>query len=147
LDSVQLADLLIHVVDASSPDPLGQIRAVEEVLREIGASELPVLMVFNKADRDPKEATRLSGDHEGSLAFSATEGGGADQLLRAMADRLRVADRIARLSIPHSRGDIIAAVHREGEVVTVERDDEVTVMDVVLDEAGRGKFREFEVAR
>ena len=147
LDSVQLADLLIHVVDASSPDPLGQIRAVEEVLREIGASEVPVLMVFNKADRDPKEAARLSGDHEGSLAFSASEGGGVDQLLRAMADRLRVADRIARLSIPHSRGDIIAAVHREGEVVTVERDDEVTVMDVVLDEAGRGKFREFEVAR
>jgi GTP-binding protein HflX len=147
LDSVQLADLLIHVVDASSPDPLAQVRAVDEVLREIGAHEVPVLMVFNKADRNPEEAAALVSDHEGSLALSAHEGEGIDQLLRAMADQLRVADRTATLRIPHSRGDIIAAVHREGEVVSVQRDDEATVMDVVLDEAGRGKFREFEVGR
>jgi len=147
LDSVQLADLLIHVVDASSPDPLSQVRAVDEVLREIGAHEVPVLMVFNKADRNPEEAAALVSDHEGSLALSAHEGEGIDQLLRAMADQLRVADRTATLRIPHSRGDIIAAVHREGEVVSVQRDDEATVMDVVIDEAGRGKFREFEVGR
>jgi len=147
LDSVQLADLLIHVVDASSPDPLAQVRAVDEVLREIGAHEVPVLMVFNKADRNPEEAAALVSDHEGSLALSAHEGEGIDQLLRAMADQLRVADRTATLRIPHSRGDIIAAVHREGEVVSVQRDDEATVMDVVIDEAGRGKFREFEVGR
>jgi GTP-binding protein HflX len=147
LDSVQLADLLIHVVDASSPDPLAQVRAVDEVLREIGAHEVPVLMVFNKADRNPEEAAALVSDHEGSLALSAHEGKGIDQLLRAMADQLRVADRTATLRIPHSRGDIIAAVHREGEVVSVQRDDEATVMDVVIDEAGRGKFREFEVGR
>ncbi len=145
LDSVQLADLLIHVVDASSPDPELQIRAVDEVLREIGANDVPVLMVFNKADRDPEEAAVLVSSHEGSLALSAQAGEGIDVLLRAMADRLRVADRVARLRVPHDRGDIIAAVHREGEVIGVERDDDATVMDVVLDAAGRGKFREFEV--
>ena len=145
LDSVQLADLLIHVVDASSPDPELQIRAVDEVLREIGANDVPVLMVFNKADRDPDEAAVLVSSHEGSLALSAQAGEGIDVLLRTMADRLRVADRVARLRVPHDRGDIIAAVHREGEVIGVERDDDATVMDVVLDAAGRGKFREFEV--
>jgi GTPase len=146
LDSVQLADLLIHVVDASSPDPELQIRAVDEVLREIGANDVPVLMVFNKADRDPEEAAILVANHEGSLALSAQAGEGIEGLLRAMADRLRVADRVARLRVPHDRGDIITAVHREGEVISVERDDDATMMDVVLDSAGRGKFREFEVS-
>ncbi len=144
LDSVRLADLLVHVVDGASADPEGQIAAVRTVLAEIGASDVPELLVVNKLDRSP-EAARLAAKIEGAAAISAISGEGIDLLLRAIGDRLRMADRIVELAIPWARGDVLAAVHREGEVVEQQDGDEEARVHVVLDEAGRARFSEFVV--
>jgi GTP-binding protein HflX len=146
LDSVRLADLLLHVVDASAADPEAQMHAVRLVLEEIGADEVPELIVINKADSDPAAAKELAERHEGSVIVSASVGSGIEDLLRTIGDRLRVQDRMVRLRIPHERGDIAAAAHREGEVVDVSHDEEGSTMTVVLDDAGRAKFKEYEVA-
>ena len=145
LDSVRLADLLVHVVDAAAPDPEGQIEAVRSVLREIGAGDVPELLAVNKADVSPR-AAQLAADAEGAVCISAATGDGLDELLRAIGDRLRVADRIVELAIPWARGDVLAAVHREGEVVEQEDGDEGARVHVVLDEAGRSHFSEFVVS-
>jgi GTP-binding protein HflX len=145
LDSVRLADLLIHVVDASASEPQEQFDAVRTVLDEIGASAVPELVVINKADLEPLEAQMLELHHPGSVVISAASGEGIDQLLAVIGDRLRTQDRVVQLRIPHGRGDVIAAAHREGDVVDTQFDDDVTVLHVVLDAAGKAKFEEFEV--
>ena len=145
LDSVRLADLVVHVVDGAALDPDGQIDAVRLVLAEIGASDVPELVVVNKADRST-EAARLAASIEGAVCISARTGAGTDDLLRAVADRLQVADRVVELVIPWARGDVLAAVHREGEVVGQRAGDEAATLQVVLDDAGRARFSEYVVA-
>jgi GTPase len=143
LEVVREADLLVHVVDASAPEPEMQIEAVRTVLEEIDAGGVPELLVVNKSDRAPRAAARLAGGHEGAVVVSAHTGEGIEDLLRAIGDRLRVADRVVELVVPFERGDVLAAVHREGEVVDESHSEGATVVHVVLDDAGRARFREF----
>ncbi len=145
LDSVRLADLLLHVVDASAADPHAQMLAVRTVLDEIGAGDVPELVVVNKADRAPEVAAELVSELAGSVAISAAAGTGIDDLLRTLGDRLRLADVIVTLRIPHDRGDLVAAAHREGEVIDVRHDDDGAVLRVVLDDAGQARFDEWKV--
>ena len=146
LDAVHLADLVVHVVDGSAADPDAQVDAVQAVMEEIGASDVPELVVVNKADRAPDDAKRVAAATEGSVLVSARTGQGIDDLLRAIGDRLRAADRVVELVIPWARGDVLAAVHREGEVVGQETGDDAARIHVVLDDAGRARFREYMVA-
>ena len=118
LDSVRLADLIVHVVDATAVDAAGQMAAVHDVLAEIGASDVPDLIVVNKADATPEDAKALANAHEGAVLISARTGEGVDKLLRVLGDRLRGADRVVKLVVPWARGDVLAAIHREGEVVS-----------------------------
>ena len=150
LEVVLETDLVVHVVDGSAPDLEGQVDAVRTVLAEIGADVLPELLVVNKADalgagddEEGREAGRLLEAHPGSVLVSARTGEGIDDLLTAIGDRLRVGDRVVELEIPWARGDILAAVHREGEIVGEEAGDTGARIQVVLDEAGRARFAEY----
>src|SRR5262245_41309550 len=116
LDVAVDADLLVHVVDASAPDVPGNIRAVRDVLGEIGAGHVTELLVFNKADLASDEAERQAGLYEGSVAVSAVTGQGIDRLLETVSDRLRSLTTVVEMVIPYERGDLLAAAHRAGEV-------------------------------
>jgi GTP-binding protein HflX len=146
LSVVSDADLLVHVVDASALDPQGNIDAVQQVLREIGADGVPQLLAFNKADVNRKEAERLEELHPGSVAISAATGAGVDELLRTVSDRLRVLTNVVEVVVPYDRGDVLAAVHREGEVLVEQPEDEAVRLRVRLDDAALGHFVEFVVA-
>ena len=150
LEVVGESDLILHVVDGSAPDFEGQVDAVRTVLAEIGADGLPELLIVNKADSvatlggtGEEEARRLMAAHDGSVMVSARTGQGIDTLLLAMGDRLRVGDRVVELVIPWARGDVLAAVHREGEIVGETAGEQSTRVQVVLDEVGKSRFREF----
>jgi GTP-binding protein HflX len=144
LEEVGEVDLLVHVVDASDPDPDARIDAVHTVLREIGATDVPELIVWNKADIAPlAEVDRLVSTHRGSVAISARTGAGITGLLAAIGDRLRARARIVELLVPYERGDIAAALHREGEVLVEVHDDRGTRLQVRLPEEARGRFAEF----
>jgi GTP-binding protein HflX len=147
LDSVRLADLVVHIVDATAENADAQMAAVREVLGEIGAGGVPELVVINKADRAPDEAKALAHGMEGAVVVSARTGEGVDELLRVVADRLRGSDRVIELVVPWSRGDVLAAVHREGEVVAQRDGEDAATLEVVLDEVGRARFAEFVAAR
>ena len=145
LASVRLADLLVHVVDGTVENAEGQMAAVRTVLEEIGAADVPELIVVNKADRSPLAAKALAHRLDGSVLLSARTGEGVDEFLRVVGDRLRGADRVIELQVPWARGDVLAAVHREGEVVGHADGEESTTLQVVLDEVGRARFAEFVV--
>ncbi|MBV9255473.1 MAG: GTPase HflX [Actinobacteria bacterium] len=144
LEVVEESDLLIHVVDATAADPEGQIDAVRSVLGEIGAGDVPEVLAFNKADMTP-EAMRLADKHEGSVVISAASGEGIERLLQTIGDRLRERSRLIELLVPYERGDVLAAVHREGEVVTEAHEDAATRLRARLDAVGAHRFKEYIV--
>jgi len=118
LEEVVDADLLLHVVDARSPDAEQQIDAVRAVLREIGADAVPELLVLNKADvAAPGEVKALLGTHPDAVVVSAVTGEGVNVLLDTVGARLRALAPIVELLVPYERGDVVAALHREGEVL------------------------------
>lgn len=142
LEVVADSDLLVHVVDASAPAPESQMEAVRAVLGEIGAAEVPELLAFNKADAAPR-AAELTAAHPGSIACAALTGEGVEQLLVAMGEALRAHDRTVELLVPYERGDVIAALHRLGEVVDQRDAGEVLEVRARLDEEGRRRFAQF----
>ena len=145
LEVAAQADYLVHVVDASAPDPDGQMVAVREVLSEIDAESVPELVVFNKADAAPEIAARLVALHPGSVLASALSGLGLDDVLQALADRLRALTVVYELQVPYDRGDILAAVHREGEVVSVGDTDDHWVIRARLSDPSAGRLANFIV--
>ena len=144
LEEVAEADLLVHVVDGAGPDPEGQMTAVRSVLREIGAGDVPELVAFNKSDQVKDEGLQhLLHRHEGSLALSARTGEGLEHLLSSVGGRLRSLTEVVDLLIPWSRGDVIAAVHREGEVLLEEHAEDGARIRARLDEISQDLLAEF----
>ncbi len=143
LDVVNEADLLVHIVDSSAAEPEVQIDAVRAVLDEIGGSRGPELLVFNKADLAPVSAERLAARHPGSVVVSAADGTGIDELLRAVGDRLRALTAVVELVVPYDRGDVLAAVHREGEVLVEMAEEGAMRIRVRLDDAAKARFRDY----
>ena len=143
LEVVAESDLLLHVVDATAPDPEGQRAAVRAVLDQIGAGEVVELLTFNKVDVAPVEAERLLGAHPGSVAVSALTGEGIDDLLHAVGDRLRALETVVELVVPYDRGDVLAAVHREGEVLSSTTEEAGTRVRARLDDVAQSRFAAF----
>jgi GTP-binding protein HflX len=143
LEEVVDADLLIHVVDATSPDADTQIDAVRGVLREIGAGDVPELLVVNKTDAaDPDRVEDLLAK-DGSVAVSAATGEGIDKLVAVIGERLRALSSVFELLVPYDRGDVLAALHREGNVlVEVHGDDEMRIR-ARLGAVEASRYREF----
>ena len=143
LKSVQLADLLVHVVDGASDDAEEQIEAVRQVLREIKADAIPELLVFNKADMPDSRAEALARRYPDSTWMSAKTGEHLEDVVATIADRLRSNDRLITIYVPHERGDVVAAAHREGEVLESTVHDEYVEIRVVVDAAGAARFVEW----
>ena len=144
LEVVAEADLLVHLVDASAADVDGHIDAVRKVLGEIGAGDVPELLAFNKADRTD-DAARLADKHPGAVAVSARTGAGIEDLLAAVGDRLRALTNVVELVVPFERGDVIAAVHREGEVLEETTEEAGMRMRARLDDSATARLAEFRV--
>src|SRR4051794_4118116 len=127
LEEVAQADLVLHVVDGSHPDPAAQLGAVREVLAEIGAVDVPEIVVVNKADiADRAFLRRLAAAEPDVIAVSARTGQGLDELRDRIADRLPRPDVDVELLVPYDRGDVVARVHRSGTVLTEEHTDDGT---------------------
>lgn len=144
LNVVAEADLLLHVVDASGPDPDSHIAAVRQVLREIGAGAVPELLVYNKCDLLAGRDIPL-GANKDAIVVSAATGEGTDKLLAAMADELRSSGLIVELVVPYARGEVLAAVQRAGHVLTTENEDDGYRIQARLDEASAARLSEWVV--
>ncbi|MCY3632229.1 MAG: GTPase HflX [bacterium] len=144
LDVVAEADLLLHVVDAAGPDPDTHIAAVRQVLREIGAGEVPELLVYNKCDLLAGRDIPL-GANKDAVVVSAASGEGTDKLLAAMADELRSSALIVELAVPYDRGEVLAAVQRAGHVLATDTDEHGYRIQARLDEASAARLSEWVV--
>ncbi|MGH8990111.1 MAG: GTPase HflX [Acidimicrobiia bacterium] len=143
LEEVRDADMVLHVVDASVADPGRQIGAVRAVLAEIDAGDIPELMVVNKIDvADPEAVADLVEDNA-AVAVSAVSGEGTDKLLETLGGRLRALNAVVELTVPYDRGDVIAALHREGEVLVEVHDESGSRIRARLPRQGLERFAEY----
>ncbi|EFC82110.1 GTPase HflX [Parafrankia sp. EUN1f] len=121
LEEVVDADLVLHVVDGSAPDPMGQITAVREVLAEIDAAGVPELVVVNKVDAvDPTTLAVLRKAVPDAIFVSARSGTGLAELVDALSERIPHPEIEMSLLVPYTRGDLVSRIHRDGEVLSVE---------------------------
>jgi len=127
LEEVADSDLIVHVVDGSHPDPESQLLAVRKVLAEIGADQVPEMVVINKVDAtDPMTLARLSHAEPGAVAVSARTGQGIAELRASIEHALPHPAVEVELTVPYDRGDLVARVHAEGEIVATRHDEDGT---------------------
>ena len=143
LEVVTAADLLVHVVDGAAADASGQVEAVRAVLREIGAGDRPELLVVNKLDVTGPQPHRDPWAGEAAITVSARTGDGVEKLLHAVADRIRSLAAVVEFIVPYDRGDVLAALHRDGEVLIEVHADVGTRVRARVDALDLGRFREF----
>jgi len=134
LEEVSESDLIVHVVDGSHPDPMGQISAVREVINEIGGGDIPEIIAINKADVAPPETImQLLRLEPNSFAFSARTGYGIETLIKAIESSLPRPRVEIRTVIPFSRGDLVSAIHERGEIISEEYLPEGTAIHAMVD--------------
>ncbi|MEU7087409.1 GTPase HflX [Streptomyces achromogenes] len=135
MEEVGDSDLILHVVDGSHPNPEEQLAAVREVIRDVGATDVPEIVVINKADAaDPLVLQRLLRVEKRSIAVSARTGQGIAELLARIDDELpRPAVEITAL-VPYTHGKLVARAHAEGEVLSEEHTAEGTLLKVRVHE-------------
>ncbi len=127
LEESTQADLLLHVVDGSDADPVGQIDAVHTVLNDIGAGDVPEQLVINKLDLASAEAvTTLRHLYPDAIFVSARSGEGIEPLRALTESRLPSPDVEVRALVPYDRGDLIDRIHRHGQLITTEHTGEGT---------------------
>ena len=121
LEEVSEADLIVHVVDGSHPDPFEQLRAVREVINEIGGGEIMEIIAVNKADvASPEVLMEILRKESNAYAISARTGYGIENLIRAVEAALPKPKVEIKAIIPFSRGDLVSAVHEQGEIISEE---------------------------
>src|SRR5215218_240059 len=129
MEEVGDADLILHVVDGSHPDPEEQLAAVREVIRDVGATGVPEIVVINKADAaDPLTLQRLMRMETRSIAVSARTGQGIDELLALIDNELPRPSVEIEALVPYTHGQLIARAHTEGEVISEEHTAEGTLL-------------------
>jgi GTP-binding protein HflX len=148
LEEAVLADFLIHVLDATSPE-VGRFHDTTlEVLKELGAEDKEIVPVLNKIDLvdDPEVLAALDRQFPGALRISAVTGLGVDALLkecsRVMADRVRCHD----YRIPQHRADVVSLLHREAKVLSTEYEGDDILVRAVVPAVISGRIAEFSVS-
>ena len=147
LEEAADADLILHVVDGSDADPQAQLAAVRGVLAEIGAQDVPELVVINKIDdADPLTVKALQLRERGAVPVSARTGEGIAELRSAIEDWLPDTGRVIRASVPYSRGDLVARAHAAGKVTRAEHGPDGTLIEARVPPELAVELQEFPVA-
>lgn len=131
LEEVVYADLILNVCDASNPDYEQQIEVTLDTIKELGASDKPVLTVFNKCDLTPN--LHFFSVDRNTVRISAKTGEGLPALLEKIASMLENTRRRVRLIIPYSDGNLISRIRNDGELISEEYTPDGIMIDAVLD--------------
>ncbi len=134
LEEVAAADLIVHVVDGSHPDPMEQIRAVRQVINEVGGGDITEIIAINKADiAAPEVMMQILRTEPNSFAFSARTGFGIETLLKAIETSLPRPRIEVTTTIPFNRGDLVSAIHERGEILSEEYSEHGTTIHAMVD--------------
>ena len=134
LEEVSGADVIVHVVDGSHPDPLGQIKAVRGVIADIGGAKIPEIIALNKADiSDPEVIAQVLIQEPDAYLISVHSGVGIEKLIRAIESSLPRPRIEIRTVLPYDRGDLVSQIHEHGEILSQEYLPEGTSLHAMVD--------------
>jgi GTP-binding protein HflX len=120
-EEIAASDLIVHVVDASHPDPGAQIETVRKVIAEVEASNIMELVVFNKIDLvDETTRMALKGLEPNSMEVSARTGEGIPELLKKIGTLLPEPNVRIDVVVPYNRGDLVSRVHLNSKIISLE---------------------------
>ena len=146
LEEVIYSDLLCHVVDTSSDTAIEQIKAVEEVLSELGASDKKTILVLNKIDKATEEqlenVKKATSEYE-TIEISAREGINLEELLGLIEENLPYKMKKCEYLIPYDRSDMSSFLHRNGRVLEEDYRENGTFMFVEVDEESYNKSKDY----
>ncbi len=146
LEEVAGADLLLHVVDGSHPDPAGQLATVREVLADIGADTVPEVVVVNKCDLvDPLVLGSLQRREKHLVAVSAVTGEGMEALQALLEDRVPHPDLLVEVLLPYAEGALVSRVHDQGEVLVEEHEADGTHLQARVGPGLAAELEKFSV--
>lgn len=129
MEEVGDADLILHVVDGSHPEPETQLAAVREVIVSVDAQNVPEIVVINKADAaDPLVLQRLLRREPHAIVVSARSGQGIEELLALIDRELPHPAVEVTVLVPYTRGDLVSRVHAEGELLSTEHTADGTLL-------------------
>jgi len=140
LEELTYADLLLHVIDASSPDWEQQYRVVEGLIRELGAEKTPRIDVYNKVD---KCAESILPHGENKVAVSALTGEGIEELIRRINEIIGRENRRVTVLLPYKSAALLEMLHREAYVEKLQYTDEHIIVEAICSPETYGKLREF----
>jgi GTP-binding protein HflX len=119
LEEVAAADLVLHIVDGAHPDPESQLSAVREVLADVGAADIPELVVINKIDAaDPLALARLARHEPHAVFVSALTREGLPVLAEALVEAVPHLESELDVLVPYDHGELVARMHKVGEVLS-----------------------------
>ena len=148
LEEVSGADLIVHVVDGANSDPIGQINAVREVIREIGGQTIPEIIALNKSDVADAETIRtLLRVEPSAIAISVHTGAGINKLVEAIEAALPRPKVELTVLLPFNRGDLLNRVHETGEILDLEHTELGTRINARVDEALAAKLESYSVSK
>lgn len=134
LEEVADADVIVHVVDAAHPDPAGQLATVREIIGDVGARDIPEIVVFNKADLiDEDQHLLLRGLEPQGLFVSSRTGEGIPALLERIERTLPTPEVEVRVVIPYERGALVSAVHERGRLLASTHTEQGTLLHALVD--------------
>lgn len=146
LDEIRGADLVLHVVDASSDEYDKQMRAVEDTLEQIGAHGIPRILVFNKIDLvDAPARLALTSRFPGAVLVSAETGEGVDELIDAIARAATASETLMEVVVPFSRGDLTSVAHSRCTVLAESYDERGTIMTLRVPSEMKATFEPYAV--
>jgi GTP-binding protein HflX len=123
----------VHVVDGSHPDPGSQLATVRDVIGDLGARDIPEIVVFNKSDLvDPDQRLVLRGLEPSAIFVSARTGEGVDELLARIANEVPAPEVEMTLLVPYDRGEVISRLHVGGRVLSTEYLEEGTLVKALV---------------
>ena len=135
LEEVRDADLIVHVVDGSHPDPAAQLQTVRDVIGDVGARDTRELVVFNKADLvDDDTRLVLRGLEPRALFVSSRTGEGFDALRAAVEEALPLPAVEVHAIVPYDRGDLVSAAHETGMIVSQTHEADGTAIHAYVSE-------------
>ena len=134
LEEVSGADVIVHVVDGSHGDPLGQIKAVRGVIADVGGAKIPEIIALNKADiADPQVIAQVLIQEPDAYLISVHSGVGIEKLIRAIESSLPRPRIEIRTVLPYDRGDLVSQIHEHGEILSQEYLPEGTSLHAMVD--------------
>lgn len=144
LEEVGQSDVIVHVVDASHPDPGAQLATVRDVIGELGARDIPEIVVFNKSDlADEDQRLLLRGMEPTGIFVSARTGEGVDELMERIAQLLPAPEIELTLLVPYDRGEIISRLHVQGRVLSTDYREDGTLVTAMVHPARLDELKPF----